>query len=155
LNELAESTLAEMQALISRLAPEDNGGGRFVTDLKDHLEERKRLEGLSVRLEAEGSQALQPEEEAGLFRIAQEALNNVVRHSQVSEAVLRLHLFEPLWMEIEDRGSGFDEQAVQAKGRLGLQGMRERAQEIGWCLEVQSSPGNGTRVRVEKERGGG
>ena len=155
LNDLTESTLGQMQTLISRLAPDEAGGGKFVADLKEHLEERRRLENLSVRLEAEGDEGLEPDEEAGLFRIAQEALNNVVKHSQVSEAVLRLHLVEPLWLEIEDRGIGFDTRAAQGTGRLGLEGMRERAAEIGWCLEVQSSPGSGTRVRVEKERHGG
>ncbi len=155
LNELTESALTEMQTLISRLAPADVGGGKFVADLKEHLEERRRLENLSVSLEAEGNEALDQEEEAGLFRIAQEALNNVVKHSQVSEAVLRLHLAKPLWMEIEDRGIGFDAQATQATGGLGLENMRERAQEIGWCMELHSSPGNGTRIRVEKQPGGG
>jgi len=155
LNELTESTLAEMQTLISRLAPEGAGRGKFVADLKQHLEERRRLENLSVRLEAEGGQPLEAEEEVGLFRIAQEALNNIVKHAQVSEAVLRLHLTEPLWMEIGDRGIGFDVEAARRKGTLGLESMHERAEEIGWCLEVESSPGNGTRVRVEKPRGGG
>ncbi len=155
LNELTESTLAELQTLISRLAPEEVGGGRFVSDLKEHLEERRRLENLSVSFEVQGNEALGPEEEAGLFRIAQEALNNVVKHSQASEAVLQLHLLQPLWMVIEDHGIGFDTRAAQGKGTVGLESMRERAEEIGWCLEVQSSPGSGTRVRVEKERRGG
>jgi signal transduction histidine kinase len=154
LNELTESTLAEMQTLISRLRPEQ-AGGRFVADLKEHLEERQRRENLAVSLEAEGNEALEAREEAGLFRIAQEALNNVVKHAQVSEAVLRLHLAEPFWMEIEDRGIGFDARAAQGKGKLGLEGMRERAEEMGWCLEVQSTPPNGTRIRVKKEARGG
>ncbi len=155
LNELTESTLAEMQTLISRLGPEEVGRGKFVADLKEHLQERRRLENLSVSFQVEGSEALEAEEEAGLFRIAQEALNNVFKHSQASNAVLRLHLVEPVWMEIEDGGIGFDVRAAQGKGTLGLESMRERAEEIGWCLAVRSSPGSGTRVRVEKERRGG
>ncbi len=155
LNELTDSTLAEMQTLISRLAPKAVGGGKFVADLKQHLEDRRRLENLSVSLEVEGNEALEPEEEAGLFRIAREALNNVVKHSQVSEAVLRLHLVQPMWVEIEDHGIGFEVQTTRGKGGLGLDGMRERAEGIGWCLEVHSIAGNGTRVRVEKERRGG
>ena len=73
----------------------------------------------------------------------------------LKRVVLRLHLAAPLWVEIEDQGIGFEAQVVHGKGTLGLENMRERAEEIGWCLEVQSSPGNGTRVRVEKERHGG
>jgi signal transduction histidine kinase len=150
LSQLAQSTLSEMQTLITRLAPEDPAGGGFVATLREHLADRSRLDDLCVTLEAEGSQPLQPAEEAALFRIAQEGLNNIVKHACVSEAVLRLHLVEPFRMEIEDRGIGFDVRAAQGTGRLGLESMRERAAEIGWSLRVDSFPGNGTVIRVEK-----
>ncbi len=150
LDELTQSALSEMQVLISKLAPERSAGGGLVAYLQQHLEERRRLENLSIRLEVEGSYALQPMEEASLFRIAQEALNNIVKHAQVSEGVMRLHLHEPCWMEIEDRGIGLDPQSVHGNGGLGLTSMRERAAEIGWTFKMVSAPGNGTRVRVEK-----
>lgn len=151
LAELTQSALSEMQVLISKLAPERNAEGGLVAYLKRHLEERRRLEGLSVRLEIDGNQALLPVEEAGLFRIAQEALNNVVKHAQISQGVLRLHLKEPFWMEIEDRGVGFDPQCVRVDGGIGLVGMQERAAEIGWKFRLESSPGSGTCIRVRKE----
>jgi signal transduction histidine kinase len=119
--------------------------------LKQHLADRQRLDGLSVSLEAEGGQPLNPAEAASLFRIAQEALNNIVKHAGVPQAVLRLHLTDPFWMEIEDRGAGFDPQQAGGGGRVGLAGMHERAAEIGWNLRVESAPGAGTRIRVEKD----
>jgi signal transduction histidine kinase len=150
LDELAQGALAEMQVLISELAPEARSSGGFLTALRQHLADRKRLDDLSVSLEVEGSQLPGQVEESSLFRIAQEALNNVIKHAGVSQAVLRLHLTEPFWMEIEDRGSGFDPQQAGGSGRVGLAGMRERAAEIGWNFKVDSTPGSGTRVRVEK-----
>jgi signal transduction histidine kinase len=153
LDQLAQSALAEMQELISRLAPTAAGDG-FVIALKRHLEERHRLDGLDVTLEVEGNQPLDPTEETSLFRIAQEALNNIVKHARINQAIIRLHLAEPFWMEVEDRGAGFDPQSVEGGGRMGLTGMGERAATIGWALQVESSPGDGTRIRVEKVPGG-
>jgi signal transduction histidine kinase len=150
LDQLALSALAEMQVLISRLAPEAITGAGFLSTLQQHLADRRRLENLSVTLEVKGNQLLKPAEEAGLFRIAQEALNNIVKHARVSQAVLRMHLSEPFWMEVADRGAGFDLLQAHGRGQLGLASMRERAAEIGWNLQVDSSPGKGTRIRVEK-----
>lgn len=154
LDQLAQSALAEMQVLISRLAPTAITGDGFISVLQRHLEERHRLDSLDVALEVEGNQPLDPTEEAGLFRIAQEALNNTVKHARVSQATIRLHLAEPFWMEIEDSGAGFDPQQAQGGGRMGIAGMKERAAEIGWTLQVESSPGNGTCLRAEKNPGG-
>jgi signal transduction histidine kinase len=85
-----------------------------------------------------------------LFRIAQEALNNVAKHARTDRAWVRLCLDEPPWMEIEDCGCGFDVESGQERGGVGLKSMRERAAEIGWKVEVVSHPGSGTRIRVEK-----
>ncbi len=152
LEQLAESSLAEMQVLISRLAPPAVPGGGFVAALQRHIDERRRLDDLEVALEVDGDRPLDPAEEAGLFRIAQEALNNVVKHARVSQAVIRVHLDEPAWMEVEDRGTGFDSKLATGGSRMGLTGMGERASEIGWTLQVESSPGSGTRIRVEQVR---
>jgi len=101
-----------------------------------------------------GSGTLAPAEEAGLFRIAQEALNNVVKHAGIRQAVIRLQLDETPWMEIVDEGTGFDRRQVEGGDRMGLAGMSERAAEIGWQIGVESAPGAGTRIRVEKKQAG-
>jgi signal transduction histidine kinase len=150
LSYLAQSTLSEMQTLILRLAPEKIAQGGFIAALQQHLVERQRMDNLTVSFVVQGSLPLSPLEEQSLFRIAQEALNNVAKHAGVSQAVLQLHLAEPFSMTIEDQGAGFDLQQIQGDGRLGMVSMRERAAEIGWNLQVDTSPGNGTRIIVQK-----
>jgi signal transduction histidine kinase len=152
LNLLAHNALAEMQRLISRLAPEEAGG--FVPTLREHVAERRRLEALSVDLEVQGNQPLNAMEEQSLFRIVQEALNNVVKHAGVRQATVRLHLEEQPWLEIADEGIGFEAGQTTAAGKMGLSNMQERAAGIGWSLQVKSSPGTGTRVLVWKDSGG-
>lgn len=157
LNELAQSALSEMQVLISKLRPEKVAAGGLAAALRRHLAERHLPEGLSVALEVEGDPLarLAPAEEQGLYRIVQEALNNIVKHAGASQAHIRLHLAEPFCMEIEDNGQGFDLQQVEqgrdkAGRQVGLVSMGERAAEIGWNLQVITTPGAGARIRVEK-----
>lgn len=162
LNELAQSALAEMQVLISKLRPAQVAEGGLEAALRRHLAERHLPEGLAVALELESDPLarLTPAEEQSLFRIAQEALNNTVKHAGASQAYIRLHLVEPLWMEIEDNGQGFDlKQTEQAReriagGQVGLVSMGERAAEIGCKLQIVTSAGAGTRIRVERSTAG-
>ena len=87
--------------------------------------------------------------EGALFRIVQEALNNVKRHSQVQRASVRVELEnEELRVEIEDRGVGFDPTTVTSD-KFGLRGIRERARLFNGRARIRSSPGDGTIVRVE------
>ena len=87
--------------------------------------------------------------ETAAYRVVQEALTNVARHAGVREAVVRLWADgEWLGLQVEDRGVGFDPRAV-AGPSAGLSGMRERAQLLGGHLEVESAPGQGTRVTAE------
>ncbi len=152
LNELAQGALAEMQTLISELSPQRVTEGGLANALRRHLAERHLPEGLSVSLDVSGEEKLPPAEELGLFRIAQEALNNIVKHSGASQVTLRLHLAEPFWMEIEDNGRGFNLQQAEHGRGVGLSSMRERAAEIGWKLEITSATGRGTRIRLEKSQ---
>jgi signal transduction histidine kinase len=157
LNQLAQSALSEMRVLITELRPEPVAEGGLVAALRQHLFSRSLPEGLSVSLDVEGDQSLQPAEEQGLFRIVQEAVNNVVKHSGASQAAIRLHQTEPFWIEVEDNGQGFDLKSAQTGsrpgGQVGLSGMQERAAEIGWDLRVLTSPGTGTRIQVRKSTG--
>jgi signal transduction histidine kinase len=157
LSQLAKSALSEMHVLISELRPNQVAEGGLAAALRQHLVNRPLAENLTISITVEGSQPLMPAEEQGLFRIAQEAVNNVVKHSGASQVVIRLHQAEPFWIEIEDQGQGFDLQAIQtgaqAGSRVGLTSMRERAEEMGWNLRVITSPGAGTRIRVEKPTG--
>jgi signal transduction histidine kinase len=152
-DELAHSALREMDALSAEL-PSPPAGDELPDALARHLRERERTDGLSLALEVEGEggRRLSPAETAALLRIVQEALNNVAKHAGTSSATVRLRLQRPCRLEIEDQGGGFDPQRVDDRG-LGLDGMRERAAEIGWSLSVASAPGAGTRVVAEEPVG--
>jgi signal transduction histidine kinase len=140
-----------MQTLISELGPEHVKGGGLVAALSQHIASQQFMEGLSVAMQVDGEHELPPLEAQGLFRIVQEALNNVVKHANSRDARLRLHMDEPFWIEITDDGRGFDPQQAQDGGHVGLASMRERAEEIGWDITIQSAPGEGTQIRVEKK----
>lgn len=152
--QLTHNALSEMQILITKLAPENLAGDGFIAALRDHFTERKQLYDLSVQFEVSGSQPLNAREEQNLFRIVQEALNNVVKHSGVGQAIVRLCLDTKALLTIEDQGVGFDPRQATVDSGMGLAGMQERAREIGWTLRVESSPGSGTRITVLKDSGG-
>jgi PAS domain S-box-containing protein len=102
-------------------------------------------------------QALSEHTRMGLFRIYQELLNNIAKHSQASDVWIRLSLdSENGTLEVRDNGVGFhvptDWMAQARSGHLGLIGMRERASAIHGVLDIQSRPGHGTRVRVTAPR---
>jgi signal transduction histidine kinase len=87
-----------------------------------------------------------------LYRIVQEALNNIRRHAGVQEAEVRVDVGgQEIRIEIEDQGAGFDQDTDRGRGLqgLGLISMRERADLIGGSLDVWSRPGSGTRVQVK------
>jgi len=91
-----------------------------------------------------------PQEVAsGLYRIAQESLQNIVRHADAKHVTVQLVTRgQELRLSIEDDGVGFDPMAVKGKGGLGLVSMEERARLLGAKLTIQSKPAHGTRVAV-------
>ncbi len=150
IDELARAALGEMAALGAGAGPATGVAGGLPGALRRHCAEREQRDGLTVTVEVDGDEALEEEDERALLRIAQEGLNNVVKHAGVGEAVVRLRLRRPLRLEVADEGRGFDPRAAAGAG-LGVAGMRERAAERGWRLSVISRPGGaGTRVVVEE-----
>ena len=150
LSQLARNSLSEMQLLISELKPEEAIRAGLAANIRGYLASGHFPEDLSIDLEVEGEGSLGQSEEQSLFHIIQEALNNIVKHAQTCKAQVRLHLTEPAWIEVEDQGRGFDLHRAQDNRKLGLLSMRERAAEIGWDLQIRTSPGAGTYIRVEK-----
>jgi signal transduction histidine kinase len=151
LQELAQGALSEMRALIQQLRPSPVEEGGLASALHKHLTALERREGLKVALQVEGEGQLPREQEEGLFRIVQEALNNVVKHAQTDKAAVRLQLEDGrVSLLIEDQGAGFDPSVSgSARGGFGLTSMRERIEMLGGALEVKSSPGKGTQVLVQ------
>jgi len=122
----------------------------LVCAVRRHLAARYLQDGLFVRLEGDEAGSLSPAEAENLFRIIQEALTNVVKHTQCGAAEVQIRLGPAAWVEVRDNGQGFLVPLAPATGHMGLATMRERAAEIGWRLEVTSAPGAGTCVRIEK-----
>jgi signal transduction histidine kinase len=84
-----------------------------------------------------------------IFRVAQEALSNTVKHSGVKNGKLELFVDRGvLHLCVSDSGAGFDLQAISAKGRLGLVSMQERVRAAGGTISVESRPSTGTRISV-------
>ncbi|HET7088515.1 MAG TPA: GAF domain-containing sensor histidine kinase, partial [Anaerolineae bacterium] len=154
---LAEAGLAEMRALIFELRPESLEMEGLVAALT------KQTASLHARYHIEVQTAFGdeprlplPTKEA-LYRIAQEALNNIVKHARASRVDVRLEPADgSVGLEIGDNGVGFDPQG-EFPGHLGLRSMRERAEKAGGTLAVESAPGQGTciRVRVPVNRNSG
>jgi PAS domain S-box-containing protein len=108
--------------------------------------------GLAVHFSARGftSDRLPMVVETDLFRVAQEALTNVVRHARATRVdVLAERRGDRVMVMIEDDGVGFDPDRVTGENHFGLLGMRERAEALGGTLTVESTPGAGTTVVVE------
>jgi signal transduction histidine kinase len=126
------------------LVPALEGMVNILTE-RDHIAGELSVMGVQRRLS--------PECELTLFRIAQEACNNVKRHSQATKLMTRIVFTdEAVQLTIEDNGQGFKASAhtrdLAASGKLGLIGMHERAHLLGGSLMVQSEPGQGTTVSV-------
>lgn len=156
LGERTGEALAEMRALIHSLRPagmEERGLAPALT----HLAERVRRENLlPVEVTIEGPPRLDERQEQELFRIAQEALNNAVKHAAATRVRIALATMPAVvLLTIEDDGKGFDPARSSRPDAFGLLGMRERAELLGGLLVLDSTPGEGTRVRVTIPRGRG
>lgn len=118
---------------IARLIAESGRGGRLQVEFKRDIQ----------------SERMDPLLQENIFRIVQEALTNVKRHSRSKTAEIGLWQRDgALLLEIEDQGVGFDPNGVP-DGRFGLKGIRERARLFGGRASIQSAPGEGTRILVE------
>jgi signal transduction histidine kinase len=152
LQKLAQGAAGEIQVLSSRLRPRSISEIGLTSALELLVNERAARDGLEIKLEVKGERDLPEPIAVGLYRIAQESLNNISKHAGTCQAVLRLD-FEtvPAHLEVEDNGRGFDLGKIsQSMGHIGLAGMAERARELDWKLTVDSQPGRGTRIRVEE-----
>jgi len=152
LQELARSAIGEIQVLVDQLRP-----GPFIADnlpasLHNLITERLHRDGLRIDLQVKGERELPKPVIVGLFRIVQEALNNIVKHAGTREGFIRLDLAsQPASLEVKDHGCGFEpEKVVRDIQHIGLSGMSERARELGWELSIESQPGQGTCIRVEE-----
>lgn len=145
---LTRQAQKELALLIQELRPADLEGRGLAPALRDYAGRWSRQTGIAVEVELAEGVDLTPEVENALFRIAQEALANVARHSGALTARLRLRRQEgTVVLEVADEGAGFD-LAERAGRGLGLASMRERIEAIGGRLVVRSGHGTGTCVQA-------
>jgi signal transduction histidine kinase len=146
----AQESLADMRLLIYELKPpilEKDGLTAALENRLMAVEERVRIRS---SIQTNLTERLPSPVEEGLYQIAREALNNIIKHAHTKNILIRLEKeADSVFMEIADDGIGFEPDMIRNAGCLGLVNMQECARSRGWQLHIESSPGNGTHVKVE------
>ncbi len=149
LNAIAQQALKEMRLLVFELRPLVLKREGLIGALQHRLDAVEGRAGVEARLLVQGEPRLPGEVEEGLYRIAQEALNNALKHAAASAVTVTIDAHDDMVsMRVTDDGAGFDPQTASAGGGMGLTTMRERAEKMGARLEIASTPGQGTAVSV-------
>jgi signal transduction histidine kinase len=155
LGEIAQQALQEMRLLVYELRPLALESEGLIGALEQRLESVERRAGIQARVLVKGNLELAPEVEEELYGIAQETLNNALKHARASEVVLSVRVHDAsVVLEVTDNGRGFDPATARDAGGLGLISMQERADKICGELTIHSAPGEGTKVTVSVADGG-
>ncbi|MDF1512377.1 MAG: two-component regulator propeller domain-containing protein [Anaerolineae bacterium] len=145
---LTEVGLAEMRALIFELRPDALEKEGLTAALTKQVEVIRVRQKLNVQTDFCSEPDLPLATKEALYRVAQEALNNLIKHASASRVDVRLRCdSDVLTLEVQDDGAGFDPQG-DYPGHLGLHTMRERVTSLGGTLTIESAPGEGTTVRA-------
>jgi NarL family two-component system sensor histidine kinase LiaS len=141
---LAERTQAALTELIRALRPASLADKGLVPVLCKHVDEWSRQSGIAAEVLAQGERTTPLEAEEALYRVAQEALANVAKHSGAQHAQVRLAWeHRAVRMTVYDDGAGFDAASLTEQG-FGLRSMRERLTALDGTLTVESAPGTTT-----------
>jgi signal transduction histidine kinase len=145
---LSAAAMAEMRALIFELRPESLEVEGLIAALTKQVEATAARHGITIDAHLGPEPDVEITVKEVLFRVCQEALHNVVKHSHATAAGVSLSNESGLLtLEVTDNGVGFDTTQT-FPGHMGLISMPERAAAIGATCEITSAPGAGTRVRV-------
>jgi nitrate/nitrite-specific signal transduction histidine kinase len=145
--EISQQALGEMRLLLYELRPTTFEEGGLVGALQRRLDAVERRAGIQARLIADEPIDLPAPAQDGLYRIAQEALNNVLKHAGATQVIVRLNIRDKqVVLQVSDNGRGFALDAPNSQGGMGLNNMRQRAQEMGGSLTIESERGKGTTV---------
>jgi PAS domain S-box-containing protein len=155
IRQLNRGALAEMRTLLLELRPKSLQEAQLENLLHQLAEASMGQLGVPVTVNIEGPCQLPPTVKIVMYRVAQEALNNIIKHAQATHVMINLFCSETaptqctrgLKLEVVDNGRGFDPGTVPAD-HLGLRIMRERVESIGGHFDIQSQLGDGTRVNV-------
>ena len=148
LQRLTWGALAEMRTVLVELRPAviaETDLGDLLRQLAQAMTGRAPL--LEIVVKSEGERKLPPEVQTAFYRVAQEALSNIVKHANATHAELRLvRQADAVELSVADDGHGFDPHGVGG-GHLGLGIMRERLESVGGTFSIDSTPDRGTRLR--------
>jgi len=149
LSQMAQRALHETRGLIFALRPAALGDQGLVPALRQLTEEAARRQGLQIELNTNGERRIPLDHEQALYRICQEALANVTKHSGVNSASVSLEYeAHRTTLEVRDRGRGFDQDKPRNSHSLGLISIQERAKAVGGTVELTAAPGQGTSLRI-------
>lgn len=152
LKRMTDTVLENLHRLAADLRPASLDHLGLVAALRQYIQAFGHQHNLDVQFEAVGLEGVRmpTDVETALYRIVQEALTNVARHARAGRVdVVLERRQDQLVVIVEDNGAGFDPNIVSQSDRLGLVGMRERAEMLGGTLVVESEIGTGTTVLVE------
>jgi PAS domain S-box-containing protein len=145
----AQEALREMRLLIFQLSPPALEKGGLTGALQMRLDAVEARGGLKADLRVEGTESLKPRVRQELYQVAQEALNNALKHAHATSVRIMLDFRgSETRLEVGDDGCGFSPEAADRGGGRGLRGMRERTEAMGGSLRIESAPGSGTVIRV-------
>jgi signal transduction histidine kinase len=154
LRSLAREAMLEMRLLIFELHPPTLENEGLAGAIGTRLATVEARAGLETEMTVAGKgDGLSAEIEGALYRFAQEALNNVIKHSKAHNVRVRIQ-FETSFvtLEVADDGIGFDQEEAAQTGGIGLRGMRERLERLGGRVVVRSAPGKGASLMAEVDR---
>jgi signal transduction histidine kinase len=154
LQELSREAMDELRSLIFELRPPEAESEGLVTALRKHVDVLQRVHGGTVVLSLDGDAEPRGSSAAEVLRIAQEALQNALRHADAGRVEVRLDADDGrLRVAVADDGVGFDpdEPGLRSR-RLGLTSMEERARALGGTLSIESRPGVGTTIVLDVPR---
>jgi PAS domain S-box-containing protein len=147
LHRMTRGALAEMRILLMELRPEQIERVELSTHLQQLADAVRGRKQMTVQLKLDLQARVPPDVHTALYRIAQEAINNIVKHARATALIITLQTRDyELELSIHDNGSGFE--VSKAASGMGLQNMRERAEAIGAQLTIDSQPGKGTQLLV-------
>jgi NarL family two-component system sensor histidine kinase LiaS len=148
---LVRQAQQELTTLIKELRPVALEGKGLVEAVRELMTQWMQQTGILAKLQVEGQQTLPLTVEEALFRVVQEALSNVARHSKATLVQMKLSMTDDIvTLTIDDNGLGFD--STQQKHGVGLLSMQERMKALGGDVRVESSTGKGTHVVAYCER---
>jgi len=150
LRDTARGAMHDMRLLIFELHPPALEQEGLVAALQIRLAAVEARAGLQTEFTVEGERRLPIVIEQELYRIAQEALNNVMKHARAQQVTIRLQFTdETVCLQVRDDGIGFDPLTARNAGGMGLHSFEERAAKVGGQVTLESRPGEGTTVTVE------